>query len=222
MYKRQVLGPLLFSLFVNDTPRVPGVKLSLFADETAAFASEPNASYAAVKLKRQLYAYVGWTDDWRVAVNASKSAAVIFSRKRKRPRPLKVGPVEVPWTNSVKYLGLHVDSRLTWRTHTQYIRQRASAQLSRLWPVLSNPAKTPRLGKLIVNSYVLPVITYACPVWGYLARGHRKTLQCVLDRGLKLACKVPRRYSSRPVSYTHLLVFLDGRGSYAGSVARKP
>ena len=85
-----VLGPLLFSLFVNDTPRVPGVKLSLFADDTAAFASEPNASYAAIKLQRQLDAYVGWTDDWRVSVNASKSAAVIFSRKRKRPRPLKV------------------------------------------------------------------------------------------------------------------------------------
>ena len=104
-----------------------------------AFASEPNANYAAIKLQRQLDAYVGWTDDCRLAVNASKSAAVIFSRKRKRPRPLKVGPVEVPWTNSVKYLGLHVDSRLTWRTHTQYIRQRASALLSRLWPVLSNP-----------------------------------------------------------------------------------
>ena len=66
-----VLGPLLFSLFVNDTPRVPGVKLSLFADDTAAFASEPNASYAAVKLQRQLDAYVGWTDDWRVAFNLS-------------------------------------------------------------------------------------------------------------------------------------------------------
>ena len=107
----------------------------------------------------------------------------------------------------------------TWRTHTQHIRQRASAQLSRLWPVLSNPAMTPRLGKLIVNTYVLPVITYACPVWGYLARGHRITLQRVLDRGLKLACKVPRRYSSRllsrglgvrsldAVSYTHLDVY---------------
>ena len=107
---------------------------------------------------------------------------------------------EVPWTNSVKYLGLHVDSRLTWRTHTTYIRQRASAQLSRLWPVLSNPAMTPRLGKLIVNLYVLPVITYACPVWGYLARGHRTALQRVLDRGLKLAYKVPRWYSSRHTS----------------------
>ena len=83
---------------------------SLFADDTAAFVSEPNTSYAAIKLQRQLDAYVGWTDDWRVAVNGSKSAAVIFSRKRKRPRPLKLGPFEVPWTNSVKSVSYtHLD-----------------------------------------------------------------------------------------------------------------
>ena len=49
---------------------------------------------------------------------------------------------------------------------------------------------TPRLDKLIVYTYVLPVITYDCPVCGYLAASHRKSLQSVLERGMKLACKV--------------------------------
>lgn len=55
---------------------------------------------------------------------------------------------------------------------------------------------TPRLGKLIVNTYVSPVITYACHVWGYLDAYHIKSLQSVLVRELKVAYKVPRMLSS--------------------------
>ena len=73
-----VLGLLLFLVFVNGTPRVAVVRLFLFTDDTAAFASEPNAILAAVKLQRQFDEDVGWAEYWRVAVNATKSAAVIL------------------------------------------------------------------------------------------------------------------------------------------------
>ena len=73
------LGPLLFSVFVKDTLRVAGVRLFLFADDTAAFVTETNPNFASIKLQSQLDAYVGWAENWRVAVNANKSTAVIFS-----------------------------------------------------------------------------------------------------------------------------------------------
>lgn len=60
-----------------------------------------------------------WAESWSVAVYATKSTAVIFSWRRNRPRPLTVGPAELPWTKSVKYLELRVDSRLNWRTHVR-------------------------------------------------------------------------------------------------------
>ena len=58
-----VLGPLLFSVFVNDTPRVAGVRLSLFAYDTAAFAAETNTNFAAIKRP-----YVGCAENWRVVL----------------------------------------------------------------------------------------------------------------------------------------------------------
>ena len=61
---------------------------------------------------------------------------------------------------------------------------------------------TTRLGKLIVNTYVLPVITYVCPIWGYMAVCQRKSFQSILDWGLKLAHKVPHRFFSRVLRKT--------------------
>lgn len=52
-YKNSVLGPLLLLLFINVVPKDPGVRLSLFADNTAAFAVDPNAIVAVCKLRNQ-------------------------------------------------------------------------------------------------------------------------------------------------------------------------
>lgn len=58
-----VLGPLLFSVFVNDVSWVHGVRLSIrFGDYTEIFTSESNAGYTALRLQRQLDAYIGWFD----------------------------------------------------------------------------------------------------------------------------------------------------------------
>ena len=64
MYKRQritagvpqgsVLGPLLFSIYVNDVPRQPGVQVALFADDTAVFTADRHEERAVLRLQRQL------------------------------------------------------------------------------------------------------------------------------------------------------------------------
>ena len=49
-----VLGPLLFSNYVNDVPRQPGVQMALFADDTAVFTADRHVERAVLRLQRQL------------------------------------------------------------------------------------------------------------------------------------------------------------------------
>ena len=76
---RDRLGPLLFSVYVNDAPREPGVQMALFADDTAVYTADRNADRAIIRLQRALDAYTTWTEIWKVAVNETKSSAVLFS-----------------------------------------------------------------------------------------------------------------------------------------------
>lgn len=134
--RNTVLGPVMFSTFVNDMLRVIGVRLSLLAgndgiDDLHHRIERRLCGCQPASTRRCL----GWLGhSWRVAVNVSKSTAVVFTRRRKRPRPLTIGNTELHWTNRVNYLGFH----LIWRAHIQLIRQHTSAQLSR--PVLSSSA----------------------------------------------------------------------------------
>lgn len=41
------------------------------------------------------------------------------------------------------------------------------------------------------STYLLPVIAYAGPVWSYVATMHKRSLQSVLDKRLKLPAKRP-------------------------------
>lgn len=148
----------------------------MFADDTAAFAVDRYADFAAVRLQRQLDAYVAWVDTWKMSVNAAKSTVVYFSKRRKRPRDLTIGRTRLALADTVKYLGLHLDRRLTWRVHSRHVATKRQSRLTSLAPLLRSASMTRPLGKRLVSTYVLPVATYAIPVWGYLAASHKRRL----------------------------------------------
>jgi hypothetical protein len=49
--------------------------------------------------------------------NESKSIHVTFTRRREMCPQVHINNVQLPQENDVKYLGLHLDRRLTWHKH---------------------------------------------------------------------------------------------------------
>lgn len=74
----------------NDVLRVPGVQLSLFPENMTSFSTESHAGDVAIRFQPQRDAYAALVENCRVTVKFSKSMAVIFTRRRKRPRPLMI------------------------------------------------------------------------------------------------------------------------------------
>jgi len=98
----------------------------------------------------------------------SKTVAVIFTRKRKftPPRAIEIGGIQIPYTNTVKYLGVTLDSKLSWSPHiTQKIRSAKAATLKvsnamgKIWGM------PPHHMKWAYTGIIRPALTYGSLVW---------------------------------------------------------
>ena len=72
-----VLGPALFSLFINDLPASmpPSVSCSFYADDLAIWSSSPSVSTAVEATQESLFQLKRWSEYWCLPVNPSKCEA---------------------------------------------------------------------------------------------------------------------------------------------------
>lgn len=80
-----LLGPDLYLLFTADIPRESGTRLSIYADDTAVFASSRNEKIMFDSLQRAVDGLMDWASKWRLRINHEKCVAVRFTRKRCPP-----------------------------------------------------------------------------------------------------------------------------------------
>jgi len=72
---------ILFSLYVNDMPPPSHhVELALYSDDTAIIATSRKPKLLVSYLESYLDDLQLWVSEWRIAINVSKSTAIIFVR----------------------------------------------------------------------------------------------------------------------------------------------
>ena len=92
--------------------------IGTYADDTAILVTSGNSLVlASNKLKDQLNIIQKWLSKWRIRVNESKSSHITFKNKKCTCPSVNINSKIIPNSNSVKYLGQHLDTRLTWKVH---------------------------------------------------------------------------------------------------------
>jgi hypothetical protein len=118
-------------------------------------------------------AYLGrldlWLRNWRIAINVSKSMAVLFTKAAKgdwRPRPVQFLGEPIEWVETARYLGVTLDTRLTWSAHDNQARKRAAQRLGVLGPLLNRRSGLTVInGVLLYKQLIRPRMDCACPIW---------------------------------------------------------
>jgi len=110
-----------------------------------------------------------WAQNNKLKFNENKSKAMLMShRKRKEKKEIEiyVNNKILKQVNSLKYLGIILDSKLTFREHKTYIEEKCTKLIFSLaksakltWGLKHKALKT------IYTGAILPLILYAAPVW---------------------------------------------------------
>ena len=112
-----ILGPLLYTLYTSDLPLSKHTITSTFADDTAIVALDSDPTSVSGFLQEHLYRIALWLHKWKIQVNRSKSTHITFTKRNGCCPSVHMNQQPIPQHTSVKYLGLHLDSKLTWIDH---------------------------------------------------------------------------------------------------------
>ena len=112
-----ILGPLLFTIFVNDLPdAVEQCTVNVYADDSAIYTSGKDPCGVSTKLEGDLRRVVTWINANRLKMNIAKTQLMVLHGKRNQ---WKAKTVEVRISGDVlvkqecvKYLGVRIDKYL--------------------------------------------------------------------------------------------------------------
>ena len=154
-----ILGPLLFALHINDLPSViTHCYLDLYdADDAELHCSHSDLCVVETCLQSDLDAVAAWLCTSHLCLNVGKSNCMLIgSRQRVANKSLhvSVGGNRLTQVNSVRYLGVLIDSMLSW---TLQICNMVSRIRSRLASIARYGSLPPAVLCVLYSAFVMPL-----------------------------------------------------------------
>jgi hypothetical protein len=115
---------------------------------------------------------------WNVKINEDKTQAIYFSHQRRPPDSLlTLNGRNIPFVNSVKYLGVIFDKKMTWRLYIETIEGKAFRAFIRLYSLFKSERISVNIKLTLHKALIRSVMTYACPAWEFAAETYQLKLQ---------------------------------------------
>lgn len=190
-----VLGPTLFTIFINDMPSVfSKTNVSkLFADDTKLIGaiSETN------NLQTDLDAAVTWTNTWKMELNTKKCSVIHFGRSNPHIVYTMLDPITnarsaVRESESERDLGIIMSKDAKWKLHIQSCCYKANGMLCTLRS--SFRTRNATIWKKLYCTYVRPLLEFAVPAWSPHLVKDIKALEKIQHR----ATRIPHSLSNLP------------------------
>ncbi|UYV72398.1 hypothetical protein LAZ67_9002947, partial [Cordylochernes scorpioides] len=198
-----ILGPYLFNIYINDIPLHSKCKLKLFADDTAILFNSKSVDLLVTQLQNYLNDIIKWCDEWKLDINPTKTQAIVFpSRDNKNFKPqtnLTVNSSTISWADHAKYLGVTLDSKLKFNLHVQNTIRKAKIAKIALSSLLNFKSNLTTKHKItLYKTCILPIITYALPVWGkYITPTDKKRIDAFIRICLRTTIGAPFNLSNK-------------------------
>ena len=172
-----ILGPLLFTIFINDFPSCLSIAFcNIFADDTMIGVSDKSITKIQQLLQNAVNEAIKWFGQNKLTLNINKCNVLIISNKNiVHSIDIFINGVKLPFVKSAKYLGVEIDSKLSWSNHIDGLCKKLSAQLYILRK-LKQIFPTDDINCVYYGIFQ-SIIDYCITVWGSAAQKYLCKIQ---------------------------------------------
>ena len=194
-----VLAALCFLIFINDLPESVTDSFSgLFCDDTL-IAKQISTTHDSDALQSDLNKVLRWTQMWGMSFNTVKCVVMTITNKSDR-KTLKsnysINNIVLARKEHIKYLGVIIDNKLTFRNHIEEKCKNATKILNLLRRNLHFAPKSVKVKAY--QSCVRPILEYANTCWSPTSQKYNKQLEMVQHNAAKFASNTYPRCGCGP------------------------
>ena len=204
-----VLGPLLFRIFTTslvERLQSAGFMVVMYADDLLVWEALDDPGLGRGRLQQVVDLATSWGDQHNMSFGYKKTCLSFFppegypalSAEEVEMLPgLMVQNRPVTATSQFRYLGLTIDSDLSFTCHLEDVVKRASRKLSCVQRVArANWGARAKSAKQLFESVVLSVLAYAGGAWmPFLTRDKMARIDKILFEGARAILGVPKNTS---------------------------
>ena len=180
------ISPLLFILYINDLIANTKAELTLFADDTHMYLEAEDMIILENNTQEEINKIKSWMDENKISLNPAKTQLLLINPSTKCTGNFKlhIGQNDLEIRNEAKYLGVHIDSTLSWNTHIQILCKKLSSaigQMARLRTVLSNSAL-----RSVYFAIFHQHLQYGIAAWGFTSAANLKRIDTLQRKAIRL------------------------------------
>jgi ribonuclease HI len=167
-----VLSAFLWITLIDDLLRLIfpfPVLIIAYADDLTIAVTHSDPEIAVARLQSVCNAILNWCVSVKLVINALKTNFMLFSRRRTKSTfnpVIEIGDVKVPASSTGLFLGITLDSKLSWHQHIE----NKNLSIRRLCFLINRYVRrtwglSPSRIKAIYKALIIPKWLYCCSVW---------------------------------------------------------
>ena len=189
-----VLGPLMFIMYINDISAGTSCSIRLFADDCLLYRVVDSTRDAAL-LQWDLKLMCRWADAWEMDFNPSKCYKLSITKRRcPLSYPYTINGVMLKHVSSNPYLGVELDSTLSWTQQNKKTLTKSNRTLNLLRRNLYNCSKKTK--ETAYKTLVRPTLEYASSAWDPHVQKQIDNLEAVQNKAARFVMRDHSRDSS--------------------------